>query len=134
MEKDTENDRNYGLDDFMTDFPDETAALGYVLHLKRGSRPKEKFYRQKNSFGFITNDGKYYNPLKGTIFHGVRLPLDRWFLAVFFLHYSPYWSIKEFSSRLNVPLLTGFNIIHKVRPLINRKKSFIKNLNDIIGK
>ena len=121
--------RKYDLHDFHYDFPNEDAAFDYVLALKK---PPVKMYRRKNTKSYSTSKGEYYAPLKGTIFENVKLDLDVWFLAVFLIHYNEYWSIKDFKDRLKVNYVTAFRILKKIRPEIDRSKTFTLNLDRMI--
>ncbi len=127
--KDTNMNHEYTLHDFFGDFPDENAAFDFVLAVKN---PGVKVYKRKGGAGYSTAEGKYYNPLQGTVFGGTHLDLHVMFLAVYLLHYSDSWYIKDFKDRLGINYVTSFKLLKKLRPIINRKQAFKLNLIQII--
>lgn len=119
----------YDENDFYNDFPDRISALAYVIKLKSYT---VRLYKQKTGVSYVDRFGNHYNPLKDTVFYDARLPLNKWFYAVFLLHYSEYWSVRRFAKEIGVTPLTAFRILKKLRPVVDRKMDFISLLNKLI--
>lgn len=119
----------YELSDFLRDFPTEYRAWEYLLAVKC---PYVKLYKRPRGNGYSDRLGRYYSPLAGTVFAGIRLSLDKWFFAVFLLHYSPMMSINELSRRLDVTYQTAMKIKRKISPLVDRRKGFIRQLRELV--
>lgn len=73
----------YGL------FPDDIECIAYLEMLRWSGKPVCPFCRRKNSTPLRTEHRHHCNHCNGTfsvtaqtMFHGTRLPLQKWFLAI----------------------------------------------------
>lgn len=69
-------------------FPDEAACISHLEQLRWGGHvispfdAYSKVYPCKNNRYRCRNSGKYFNARTGTIFQSSRIPLQKWFLAI----------------------------------------------------
>ncbi len=88
----------YSLQDFLKEFPDDEACVLYIYRKKYKDYecPRCKkignFYqlKAKGSRRFACSCGYGLSPQKGTIFYETRLPLRKWFMAIYLLANSTY--------------------------------------------
>ena len=69
-------------------FPDEAACIAHLEQLRWGGFVTSPFdavstvYSCANNRYRCKNTGKYFNAKTGTLFHNSRIPLQKWFLAI----------------------------------------------------
>lgn len=68
------------LKQFTEQFPDEDACLEYLVKRRF---PRKKLKRVKGRKAFYDAQGRWYFPLKGTIFEDSQTSLLKWFYAVY---------------------------------------------------
>ncbi len=85
-----------------------------------------KVYKCSNGEYRCKNTGRYFNAKTRTIFAQSRIPLSKWFLAIFLLQSASYdKSPISIANELSVSQKTALNIIRKLRPFIATQKSEI---------
>lgn len=76
------------LDELYAAFPDEESCIEHLERLRWGGRvvspfdPSSKVYRCRNHRWRCKNTGKYFNVKTHTLFDGTKLPLRKWFAAI----------------------------------------------------
>ena len=79
------------LIDLLQAFPTEESCIAYLEKQLWGDGepvspydPTSKVYRRGDGMYRCKNTGKNFNVRIGTIFEGTKLPLRKWFLAIYF--------------------------------------------------
>lgn len=121
--------QTYEFTDFMRDFPDEKSCWDYIIAVKNYPF---KVWGIKKGYGAVDRAGKYYAPLKGTIFEGTHLPLSKWFFAIFICHYTQYLPIKDLATRLDISFITAMKIRRLLREKIDRRQTFLNALKKLL--
>jgi len=79
------------IDDLLTAFPDEHSCIKQLEEIRWGEEiispfdEKSKVYSCKNSRYRCRNTGKYFNVKTNTVFYNSNIPLQKWFVAVWFI-------------------------------------------------
>lgn len=103
-------------------FPDEKACIKY-LEKKCWANgvvspfdPTSKVYHCKSGRYFCRNTNKYFNVKTGTLFENTKLPLFKWFLAIWFVtSHKKGISSLQLSRDVGVARRTAWFILHKIR-------------------
>lgn len=78
--------------------------------------PTSKVYRRGDGLYRCKNTGKNFNVKKGTIFEGSKLPLRKWFAAIYLLcNHSKGISSTQLAKMLKVTLKTSWFLTHRIR-------------------
>lgn len=120
------NDINFGefktLYDFYTAFPNEKACIDYLektLWPNGVISPYDetsKVYRRGDGLYRCKNTGKNFNVRIGTIFEGTKLPLRKWFIALYFItNHKKGISATQLSKDIGVTLKTAWYLLQKLR-------------------
>lgn len=78
--------------------------------------PTSKVYKRGDGLYRCKNTGKNFNVKKGTIFEGSKLPLRKWFAAIYLLcNHSKGISSTQLAKMLKVTLKTSWFLTHRIR-------------------
>lgn len=78
--------------------------------------PTSKVYRRGDGLYRCRNSGRNFNVKKGTIFEGSKLPLRKWFTAIYLLcNHSKGISSTQLAKILKVTLKTSWFLTHRIR-------------------
>lgn len=120
------NELNFGafnsLYDFFTAFPDEASCIAF-LENKRWENgvvspydPTSKVYHRGDGNYRCKNTGKNFNVRIGTIFEGTKLPLRKWFMAIYLIcNHKKSISATQLAKDISVTLKTSWFLLHKIR-------------------
>jgi hypothetical protein len=74
--------------ELMRMFPDENSCMDYLEQIRWAGTPVSPFdetstvYKCKGTNYKCKNTGKYFNVKTGTMYDNTKMPLQKWFLAV----------------------------------------------------
>lgn len=77
--------------ELMQAFPDEQSCIDHLEALRWNGYvispfdPLSKVYKCKNNRYRCANTGKYFNVKTGTLFDNTKVPLQKWFLAIWLI-------------------------------------------------
>ena len=78
--------------------------------------PTSKVYKRGDGLYRCKNTGKNFNVKKGTFMEGSKIPLVKWFIAIYLLsNHSKGLSSLQLSKQLGVTLKTAWFITHRIR-------------------
>lgn len=112
------NELNFGafnsLYDFFEAFPTEESCIAF-LESKRWENgvvspydPMSKVYRRGDGMYRCKNTGKNFNVRVGTIFEGTKLPLRKWFMAIYLIcNHKKSISATQLAKDISVTLKTA---------------------------
>jgi len=70
------------------------------------------------------NTGKYFNVMTKTLFHNTKIPLQKWFLAIFILETQGYYySSVELAKQIGTTQKTAWNLIQKIKKCFGENKA-----------
>lgn len=118
------------LYDLFEAFPTEEACISY-LESKRWENgvvspydPTSKVYKRGDGMYRCSNTGKNFNVRVGTIFEGTKLPLRKWFMAIYLLcNHKKAISATQLAKDISVTIKTAWFLLHKVRATFSNVKS-----------
>lgn len=111
------------LYDLFEAFPNEESCIAY-LENKRWKDGKiispfdstSKVYKRGDGMYRCKNTGKNFNVRIGTIFEGTKLPLRKWFVAIYLLcNHKKAISSTQLMKDIGVTLKTAWFMLHKIR-------------------
>lgn len=111
------------LRDFQADFGTETACVNYLMRVRWPRYIESPFsafgqvYECKNQKFRCRDTGRYFNVKTGTIFHGSKIPLQKWFCAMFLLYLTPGLSTQTLSETLGVPLKSSRKMLRVLKEI-----------------
>lgn len=79
------------LPDFMDTFPDEQSCIDFFERERWAGNlvspfdPTSKVWKCKNNRYRCKNTRKYFNVKNDTLFEGSKVPLRKWFVAIWFI-------------------------------------------------
>lgn len=122
----TENKENeYGFKsilDLVAQFPDEQACIEHLETLRWGDNvispfdPNSKVYKCKFNRYKCKNTGKYFNVKTGTIFEDTKIPLQKWFMALYiFSSHKKGISSHQLAKDIDVTQKTAWFMLHRLR-------------------
>jgi len=99
---------------------------------------RSKVYKCSGNKYRCTNTGKYFNVMTNTLFHNTKIPLQKWFLAIFILETkgSQIFST-ELAKQIGVSQKTAWSIIQKINKCYgtqNQKVKFELSLYRVLNK
>lgn len=114
------------LFDLYETFPTEQSCIKF-LERKRWPNgvvspfdPSSKVYHRGDGLYRCKNTGKNFNVRIGSIFEGTKLPLRKWFMAMYFIcNHKKSISATQLSKDIGVTLKTAWFMLHKVRRTFN---------------
>jgi transposase-like protein len=103
-------------------FPDQKACLAHLESIRWSEGVvspfdgSSKVYKCKNGKYRCVTSKKYFNVLTGTMFENTKIPLQKWFVAMWFItsHKKGISSV-QLSKDINVTQKTAWFLAHKIR-------------------
>lgn len=103
-------------------FPDERACIEHLEWLRWDGNvvspfdPESKVYKCKGIRYKCKNTGKYFNVKTGTIFEDTKIPLKKWFMALYiFSAHKKGISSHQLARDIDVTQKTAWFILHRLR-------------------
>lgn len=117
----------------MDAFPDEQSCIDYLTRMRwKGNvvspfDPSSKVYKCKNNRYRCINTGKYFNVKTKGMFEGTKIPLRKWFVAVWLavIHNKGISSI-QLAKDIDVTQKTAWFMLHRIRKCFG-----VENNNDL---
>lgn len=114
------------LMDVIEDFNTDEKCLEYLSNLRwdkmkycpycKSTNVSRHTEKERRSRWQCSNCKKSFSPTVHTIFHGTRLPLQKWFIAISLISDAKKsLSSRQLSRHLNVPVKTGYSLIQRLR-------------------
>ncbi len=115
-------------DDFLRIFPNNMVCFYHLEKIRWNNNvispfdPLSKVYKCKKNNYKCKNTGKYFNVKTGTIFDNTKIPLQKWFLAIWLIN-SKENTIKasELSKELGISTKTASAILKRLNNHFNSK-------------
>ena len=111
--------------EFQRQYPDDEACLAKIMRARYGGTSLDcpkcgvfgKFYRMTKERGYVCQHcGHHLHPTAGTFMHRTRLPLHKWFYAMFLFSTSRHGvAAKELERQLGVSYPTAWRMAHQIR-------------------
>ncbi|MEO8853163.1 MAG: IS1595 family transposase [Ginsengibacter sp.] len=108
--------------DLLKAFPDEQSCIDHLERLMWGGNvvspfdPKSKVYKCKNNRYKCVSTGKYFNVRTGTIFDNTKIPLQKWFLALYvFSSHKKGISSHQLAKDITVTQKSAWFLLHRLR-------------------
>jgi transposase-like protein len=121
------------LDSIYIRFPDGSDCVAYLEDLRWGGKPMCPYCKRKNSTP-IRNESRHhcnvcnitFSVTVGTLFHGTRIPLQKWFLAVgLFMREERDPSVRELAAILKVNKTTANGMSTRIRSALMTELSLL---------
>lgn len=103
-------------------FPSEQICIYHLEKLRWANNivspfdKKSKVYKCKKNNYRCKNTGKYFNVKTGTLFSNSKIPLQKWFIAIWLAtSYNPDISIDKFSKQIGVSNKTGRTMLNRIK-------------------
>lgn len=109
------------LIELVTMFDTEEKCIKHLESIRWGENAKSPYdpesdvYKCKNNFYKCKNTGKMFNVKTGTIFQGTKLPLSKWFLAMYFISTDNGISSVKLGKKLGITQKRAWHMAHKIR-------------------
>lgn len=108
---------------FFAEFPNDDACLAHLFKQRYGESVKcercgevGKFRKLSKMPAYTCNCGHHIHPMVGTPFGGTRIPLQKWFYAVYLFTTSRHGvPAKELERQLGVSYETAWRMGHEIR-------------------
>lgn len=122
----------FTITDFRKLYPNDSACLDKIFQLRYGNLEFCPECKNKANFRRVSTRRSYqckycYHqlyPTAGTVFEKTTTPLSYWFYAIYLMTATRNGvSAKEIERQLGVTYKTAFRMAHKIRELLNNKKS-----------
>jgi len=117
----TEFQKEFSSEQICSDF---LQAVRWPVSVESPFSPFGKVYVCTNARFRCRDTGRYFNAKTGTIFHGSKIPLQKWFCAMFLLYLTPTLSSRNLSNTLNLPLKSSrkvLRVLKEVQPHIPQR-------------
>lgn len=121
------------LDNFFTS---ENSCIEYLEFLRWNSNPISPFdatsdiYECPNKQYKCRNSGKYFNVKTGTIFEDTKIPLLKWFKAIFLLKSKNSITAKVLANEIEVSIKTATLLINKINYCFSHAKFIESSKNN----
>lgn len=102
-------------------FPDETSCISHLEQLRWNGNvvspfdPFSKVYPCKDSRYRCRNSGKYFNARTGTIFQNSRIPLQKWFVAIWMVSNQQKITSVALSQELGLTQKTAWYMLQRIK-------------------
>lgn len=107
--------------DFIKTVPDEASCVQYLEEIRWAGNvvspfdPTSKIYKCKNGYK-CKNTGKYFNVKVGTIFEDTKIPLTKWFMALYiFATRKKSISSYELARTISITQKSAWFMLHRLR-------------------
>lgn len=108
--------------DLLKAFPDEQSCIDHLERLRWNGVVVSPFdststvYKCKNNKYRCRNTGKYFNVRTGTIFDNTKVPLQKWFMALYiFSSHKKGISSHQLAKDISVTQKTAWFLLHRLR-------------------
>ena len=108
--------------DLVKVFPNEQTCIDYLDFIRWNGNvispfdPKSKVYKCAGNKYRCKNTGKYFNVKTGTIFEDTKIPLKKWFMALYiFSSHKKGISSHQLAKDIDVTQKTGWFMLHRLR-------------------
>ena len=116
--------------EFQKQYPNDDACLRRIMIERYGGTELDcpkcgvfgKFYRMTKDRGYVCQHcGHHLHPTVGTPMERTRLPLHKWFYAMFMFSTSRHGvAAKELERQLDIPYKTAWRMAHEIRKYMAR--------------
>lgn len=124
--------------DVITTFKDQKTCIKYLEYILWKDRiispfyPASQVYLAKDDKYICKKTRKYFSVTTGTIFEGTKIPLQKWFLAIYlFTAHKKGISSYQLARDLDITQKSAWFMLYKIRFALNAKSLF-KPVDDII--
>lgn len=107
--------------DFIQTVPDEASCIQYLEDIRWAGNvispfdETSKVYKCKNGYK-CKNSGKYFNVKVGTIFEDTKIPLTKWFMALYiFASHKKGISSYQLASDISITQKSAWFMLHRLR-------------------
>ncbi len=114
--------------DLMNKFPDEQTCINELEAIRWGGHvvspfePTSKVYKCAGNKYRCKVTKKYFNVRTGTIFEDTKVPLRKWFIAIYLIaSHEKGISSHQFARDFDVTQKTGWFILHRIRYAFNHE-------------
>lgn len=108
--------------EIIRDFPDEQSCIEYLEETRWEGNPispfdpTSKVYKCKGNRYYCKNTGKYFNVRTGTLFDGTKIPLQKWFIAIWLLaSHKKGVPSRQLARDIGVTQKTAWFMLHRIR-------------------
>lgn len=108
--------------EIIRDFPDEQSCIEYLEETRWEGNPVSPFdptskvYKCKGNRYYYKNTGKYFNVRTGTLFDGTKIPLQKWFIAIWLLaSHKKGVPSRQLARDIGVTQKTAWFMLHRIR-------------------
>jgi transposase-like protein len=123
--------------DLVKAFPDEAICMAYLAEMRWNDNVVSPF--DKTSKVYVTargfkckNTGKYFNAKVGTIFEDTKIPLIKWYMALYiFSSHKKGVSSHQLAKDIDVTQKTAWFMLHRLRFAFNTP-SFKKEFDGVV--
>ncbi|HOZ73793.1 MAG TPA: hypothetical protein PLS51_06695 [Flavobacterium sp.] len=108
-------------------FPDEDACISHLEQLRWNGNivspfdSYSKVYPCKNNRYRCRNSGKYFNARTGTIFQSSRIPLQKWFLAIWIVTNRQKTSSVALAQDLELTQKTAWYMLQRIKKYLSEQ-------------
>ncbi|MBN3034740.1 MAG: IS1595 family transposase, partial [Bacteroidales bacterium] len=122
--------------DLIKKFPDEQTCINHLEALRWGGKvispfdPDSQVYKCKGNRYRCRNTQKYFNVKTGTIFEDTKIPLQKWFMALYiFSSHKKGISSHQLAKDIGVTQKTAWFLLHRLRYAFNHPsfKNILEN-------
>lgn len=124
--------------DLLKAFPTEQACIDHLENLSWGGNPVSPFdaaskvYKCAGNKYKCKNTGKYFNVRTGTIFDNTKIPLQKWFLALYvFSSHKKGISSHQLAKDISVTQKSAWFLLHRLRYAFDHP-NFQKTLGNVV--
>lgn len=110
------------IQDLLQAFPTEQSCIDHFELIRWGGEPVSPFdptsfvYKCKNNRYKCRNTGKYFNVKVGTIFEDTKIPLQKWFVALYILSsHKKGISSHQLAKDLDITQKSAWFVLHRLR-------------------
>jgi hypothetical protein len=135
------------IDELIKTFPDEPTCLKHLEELRWNGiiispfDPASKVYICKQNRYRCRNTGKYFNAKTHTLFYNSRIPLQKWFIAIWYITSSEFLiSSIELGEVLNISQKSAWYMLQNIKNYfeidqkVKKKRTYIlKKKKEKIG-
>lgn len=126
------------IHDLVTAFPDQQACIKHLEKLRWNGKPVSPFdpssvvYTCSEGRYKCKNTGKYFNVKVGTVFEDTKIPLIKWFMALYmFSSHKKGISSHQLAKDIDVTQKSAWFMLHRLRYAFNHP-NFKKTLGNTV--
>lgn len=116
-----------GISEVLKAFPDETTCVAHLEQLRWNGNVVSPFdsyskvYPCKNNRYRCRNSGKYFNARTGTIFQSSRIPLQKWFLAIWMVTNQEKTTSVAMAKDLELTQKTAWYMLQRIKKYLSEQ-------------